>query len=66
MFHYVSGANYFGETLEWIGFSLACWTFAAFAFAFFTAVFLGSRAIRHHRYIVHSIDLQLALTLYEH
>lgn len=25
MFEYVSGANFFGETLEWTGFALACW-----------------------------------------
>lgn len=49
MFYFVSGANYFGESLEWVGFALACWTLAAAAFAFFTVVFLGSRAIRHHR-----------------
>lgn len=49
MFCFVSGANYFGESLEWVGFALACWTLAAAAFAFFTIVFLGSRAIRHHR-----------------
>ncbi len=49
MFYFVSGANYFGETAEWVGFALACWTLEAAAFAFFTAVFLGGRAITHHR-----------------
>lgn len=49
MFNFVSGANYFGETVEWVGFALACSTLAAAAFAFFTAVFLGGRAITHHR-----------------
>ncbi len=26
MFEYVSGANFFGEILEWTGFAIAAWT----------------------------------------
>ena len=26
MFEYVSGANFFGEILEWTGFAVACWS----------------------------------------
>ena len=28
MFEYVSGANYYGEILEWCGYALACWSLA--------------------------------------
>ena len=33
MFEYVSGANYFGECIEWIGYALLSWNLGAFAFA---------------------------------
>ena len=33
MFEYVSGANFFGEILEWFGFAIANWSYPAFAFA---------------------------------
>ncbi len=36
MFEYISGANFFGEILEWAGFALAAWSLPAFAFALFT------------------------------
>ena len=49
MFRYVSGANFFGETLEWSGFAVMCGTFPAFAFALFTACNIGPRACQHHR-----------------
>ncbi|XP_072436558.1 3-oxo-5-alpha-steroid 4-dehydrogenase 2-like isoform X3 [Chiloscyllium punctatum] len=52
LFEYVSAANYFGEIVEWFGYSIATWTFPAFAFAIFTSLSLGSRAIYHHRFYV--------------
>ncbi|XP_078085635.1 3-oxo-5-alpha-steroid 4-dehydrogenase 2a [Mustelus asterias] len=52
LFEYVSVANYFGEIVEWFGYSIATWTFPAFAFAIFTALGLGSRALHHHRFYV--------------
>ncbi|RYG55129.1 hypothetical protein EON66_06025 [archaeon] len=36
LFELVSGANFFGEILEWAGFALAAWSLPTFAFAFFT------------------------------
>jgi hypothetical protein len=36
MFEFVSGANFFGEMVEWLGFAIAARTLPAFAFAFFT------------------------------
>ena len=50
MFDYVSGANYFGETLEWVGYAIACWNLQAASFAIFVMMFLGSRALQHHKY----------------
>lgn len=51
MFTYVSGANFFGEIIEWSGFALACWSLPSLAFATFTALNIGPRAIQHHRYL---------------
>ena len=51
MFTYVSGANFFGEIVEWSGFALACWSLPSLAFAVFTALNIGPRAIQHHRYM---------------
>jgi 3-oxo-5-alpha-steroid 4-dehydrogenase 1 len=47
-FEYVSGANFFGEIIEWTGFAIAAWSLPAFAFAIFTACNIGPRAIAHH------------------
>ncbi|XP_078261487.1 3-oxo-5-alpha-steroid 4-dehydrogenase 2-like isoform X1 [Rhinoraja longicauda] len=55
-FEYVSGANYFGEIVEWFGYALATCTFPAFMFAIFTAINLGFRAHQHHRYYVQKFD----------
>ncbi|NXC30224.1 S5A1 dehydrogenase, partial [Campylorhamphus procurvoides] len=49
MFEYVSGANFFGEILEWFGFALACCTIESLAFALCTLFILGSRARQHHQ-----------------
>ncbi|PAV64958.1 hypothetical protein WR25_10564 [Diploscapter pachys] len=49
MFEYVSGANFFGEILEWIGFAIACQNWPSFAFAFFTCSNIGPRALQHHQ-----------------
>ncbi|XP_074844730.1 3-oxo-5-alpha-steroid 4-dehydrogenase 2 [Carettochelys insculpta] len=50
LFTYVSGANYFGEIVEWFGYAIATWSFPAFAFALFTLCCIGPRAYHHHRY----------------
>ena len=49
MFDYVSGANFFGECLEWSGYALACSSISAVAFAVLTTSFVGVRAIQHHK-----------------
>mmetsp|Transcript_48497 Transcript_48497/g.109890 ORF Transcript_48497/g.109890 Transcript_48497/m.109890 type:complete len:283 (-) Transcript_48497:86-934(-) len=51
MFDYVSGANLFGETLEWIGFAMAMGgALPGVTFAFCTACNVGPRAMEHHRW----------------
>jgi len=48
MFDYVSGANFFGEIVEWTGFALASGSVPAAVFAFFTVCNIGPRAVQHH------------------
>ncbi|MEJ1287176.1 steroid 5 alpha-reductase 2 [Cricetulus griseus] len=48
LFTYVSGANFLGEIIEWMGYALATWSLPAFAFAFFSLCFLGVQAFYHH------------------
>ncbi|XP_015218674.1 3-oxo-5-alpha-steroid 4-dehydrogenase 2 isoform X1 [Lepisosteus oculatus] len=50
LFEYVSGANFFGEILEWFGYAVATWSLPAFSFAFFTTCSIGPRAYHHHRF----------------
>ncbi|XP_036390927.1 3-oxo-5-alpha-steroid 4-dehydrogenase 2a [Megalops cyprinoides] len=50
MFEYVSGANFFGEILEWYGYAIATWSLPALSFAIFTMCSIGPRAYHHHRY----------------
>ena len=44
MYRYVSSANYFGETVEWIGFALLTWSWAGTVFALWTFANLAPRA----------------------
>ena len=52
-FELVSGANFFGEIVEWVGFAVAAWgvphaRLPALAFAAFTACNIGPRGLQHH------------------
>eukprot|EP00753_Platysulcus_tardus_P020165 PLAT7825.1.p1 GENE.PLAT7825.1~~PLAT7825.1.p1 ORF type:complete len:261 (+),score=122.81 PLAT7825.1:1-783(+) len=47
-FRWVSGANQFGEIVEWAGFALAARSLPAVAFAAATFGFIGPRAVKHH------------------
>ncbi|KAM4604437.1 3-oxo-5-alpha-steroid 4-dehydrogenase 2-like [Polymixia lowei] len=49
MFEYVSGANFFGEIVEWCGYAVATWSLPTFSFALFTICSIGPRAFHHHR-----------------
>ncbi|XP_074002384.1 3-oxo-5-alpha-steroid 4-dehydrogenase 1 [Numenius arquata] len=56
MFEYVSGANFFGEILEWFGFALACCTIESLAFALCTLFILSSRAKQHHQWYLEKFE----------
>jgi 3-oxo-5-alpha-steroid 4-dehydrogenase 1 len=56
MFRYVSGANYFGESLEWMGYAIACWSMVGAYFAIWTVVFLGSRALQYHQFYLDKFE----------
>ncbi|XP_026215157.1 3-oxo-5-alpha-steroid 4-dehydrogenase 2a isoform X2 [Anabas testudineus] len=57
MFEFVSGANFFGEIVEWCGYAVAVWSLPAFAFAFFTICSIGPRAYQHHRDYLKKFEL---------
>lgn len=48
LFNYVSGANFFGEILEWLGFAIACNSLTGLAFFLSTLCNIGPRALHHH------------------
>ncbi|XP_074842072.1 3-oxo-5-alpha-steroid 4-dehydrogenase 1 [Carettochelys insculpta] len=50
LFEYVTGANFFGEIVEWFGFALASCTIESASFAICTLFTLGSRAQHHHQW----------------
>ncbi|KAK8800780.1 hypothetical protein WA158_000105 [Blastocystis sp. Blastoise] len=50
LFQYISGANYFGECIEWFGYAIASWNLAGLSFAVFTIANIGPRALKHHQY----------------
>ncbi|CAI4228514.1 unnamed protein product [Auanema sp. JU1783] len=56
LFEYVSGANYFGEIVEWLGFALVARSLPSVAFAIFTISNIGPRAIQHHRYYLEKFE----------
>ncbi|XP_041355115.1 3-oxo-5-alpha-steroid 4-dehydrogenase 1-like isoform X2 [Gigantopelta aegis] len=56
MFNHVSGANFFGEILEWWGFALAASSLPALAFAIFTTCNIGPRACQHHRWYLEKFE----------
>ena len=56
LFKYISGANFFGEIVEWTGFAIACSNWPAATFAFTTAMNIGPRAIQHHQWYLQKFD----------
>lgn len=50
LYEWVSCPNYFGETIEWVGYAIASSSLAAAAFAFFTFANLAPRAHAHHKW----------------
>merc|ERR1719189_1931404 len=50
LFTWLSSPNYLGEILEWWGFFFMAWTQAAFWFAVWSTIYLGSRALKSHQF----------------
>lgn len=50
-FKWVSGANFFGEIMEWFGYAIFAGSTTAWAFALFTAANTIPRAINHHEFV---------------
>lgn len=49
MYRYVASANYFGETVEWIGYAILTWSVAGLVFAVWTFANLAPRARAIHK-----------------
>mmetsp|Transcript_1966 Transcript_1966/g.4249 ORF Transcript_1966/g.4249 Transcript_1966/m.4249 type:complete len:263 (+) Transcript_1966:19-807(+) len=57
MFTYISGANYFGEIIEWIGFAIASGgAIPAVTFALATFLNIAPRACSHHDWYLQKFD----------
>ncbi len=50
LFEYVSCANFFGEIIEWLGYAIASWSIAGWAFWFYVCANLIPRGIAHHNW----------------
>ena len=49
LYRYVAAANYFGETVEWIGYAILTWSVAGVVFVMWTFANLAPRARRIHK-----------------
>lgn len=49
LFSLVSCPNYLGEIVYWLGWAIACWSFAAFAFTLLISCILLPRALSYHK-----------------
>ncbi|XP_071833741.1 3-oxo-5-alpha-steroid 4-dehydrogenase 1-like [Apostichopus japonicus] len=56
LFNYVSGANFLGEIVEWMGFAIACWSLPAVSFCIFSSCNIGHRAMHHHEWYLQKFD----------
>mmetsp|Transcript_4900 Transcript_4900/g.14963 ORF Transcript_4900/g.14963 Transcript_4900/m.14963 type:complete len:273 (+) Transcript_4900:61-879(+) len=56
IFRWVSAGNYFGESIEWLGFAVACWSLPALAFFLFTLSNLLPRARQIHKDYLRKMD----------
>nr|XP_032816197.1 3-oxo-5-alpha-steroid 4-dehydrogenase 1 isoform X1 [Petromyzon marinus] len=56
MFEFVSGANFFGEMVEWLGFAIACCTLQAWAFSVFSITVIGPRSVHHHKWYLEKFE----------
>ena len=56
LFDFVSGANYTGEIIEWLGFAVVAGTLPAAAFAIYTFCNIAPRAHKHHLWYLEKFD----------
>jgi 3-oxo-5-alpha-steroid 4-dehydrogenase 1 len=56
LFEHVSGANYTGEIMEWLGFAIAAGTLPAAAFAAYTFSNIAPRAHKHHLWYLEKFE----------
>ena len=56
LFELVSGANYTGEIMEWLGFAVAAGTLPAAAFAAYTFSNIAPRAHKHHLWYLEKFE----------
>lgn len=56
LFEFISGANFFGEIIEWVGYAIFAQTLTAMAFALFTFSNVVPRAINHHKWYLEKFD----------
>lgn len=52
LYERISCPNYFGESLEWLGWAIATWSLAGWSFFIFTAANLWPRALANHRWYI--------------
>lgn len=50
LFKYISCPNHLGEIIQWLGFALLAWNWAALAFFIWTLANLIPRAMKHHKW----------------
>lgn len=56
LFKWVSGANFTGECIEWLGYAVMTMTEFGWGFALTSIIVIGYRAIAHHEYYLEKMD----------
>jgi len=53
---YISSPNYFGEIIEWLGWTILTWSISGAVFALWTIANLFPRALAHHKWYKNNFD----------
>ena len=53
---YISSPNYFGEIIEWLGWTILTWSISGAVFALWTIANLFPRALAHHKWYKNKFD----------